>query len=107
MFFNKITSAEELAEMARDPKIFHMTEGRDYMYYFDPVLAIIKHEGKGTLVGPYEDHHKWNGPIFNIEYLGDLNSEEEKEDDFVWRLNEVQMRLSELREHISSNMCNG
>ena len=100
-------NARELEQKAEEPKVFHMNENRDYKYYFDPVLTIIKHEGKGILLGPYVNFENIRGPIFDIEYLGDVHNEDEAEDDFVWKLNDVQMRLSELRAHISSNMCNG
>ncbi len=95
---------QELLYKSKEPKVFHMTENRDHQDYFKPVLEIIRHEGEGILIGPYEDITGIRGPVWKIEFIG---SNEDPKEDFLWRVNKIQMDYKDLIRHISENMCNG
>ena len=92
-----------LETKAKEPKIFMIADGRDYKYYIDPALEIIRHEGTGTFI--YEGNY---GHV-DIE----VHFEPDDSDGFVdyqkgrWRANGITFKFEGLKEMLHNEFCQG
>ncbi len=98
----------------REPKVFMITDGRDYKYYIDPALEIIRHEGTGLFI--YEGDY--GHPSIEVTFESDPTETEQLGYEAKgieipghcqsgWKANGISFMFYDLKRMLYNEYCNG
>ncbi len=90
-------------DKGREPKVFMITDGRDYKYYIDPALEIIRHEGAGLFTYEGEFGHA----DIEITFVPDSDENETYMDKGTWRANGIRLSKEQINQVLYDEYCHG